>query len=337
MPISVDYGSLTFSNPLMFLSLLLIPLYFLWKTVYTRKGRQLVINFTGAEVLKDLRESRKLNISFIFLLIASILAGLALAGPVIKITTEEETANVMLVIDVSGSMKAVDVAPDRLTVAKNSAKGFIDNLPNSWKGGLVSFSEQPILLSAPTLNKEDLKVKIDSLTADRGTATGDAVGMAIDAGRAGSAERLKESYEQGDNLVNPSQTVIILVSDGAQTGGILTLEESTTRAAKLGIPIYSIALGTDSGEVDVIDETGELVRLPVPPDKQALANAAEATGGAYFEAVDLNDLQDVYKTVTGVLEPVQKDFQLNIILLVIIFSLIIFSGISALRTPTGKV
>jgi Ca-activated chloride channel family protein len=333
----IDYSSLFFGTPLLLLSLLGIPLYFLWRGVYLKKNKQLIVQFTGVNVLKQLQEKNKKNMSFILALSACVLVGLALGNPIIKITTNEETANVMLVIDISGSMKAIDVPPDRLTVAKNSAKNFVQNLPASWKAGLVAFSEQPIVLSPPTFDIQDLTVKIDSLKPDRGTATGDAVWEAIDVGRSGGFERLEESYAQGDNLLNPSETVIVLLSDGAQTGGLIPLEQSIERARKLNIPIYTIALGTDSGEVDILNEFGELVTLPVPPDKEAMIAAAQQTGGLYFEAQDLNDLTEIYETVSGVLEPIQQDYPLNSVLIILAVVLIITSGLIALKAPRGKI
>lgn len=333
----VDYSSLFFGSPLLLLSLLVIPLYLLWRWVYFKKNRQLIVQFTGVNVLQSLQKKRKQNTSFIFALIAGLLLGVALGNPIIKITTTKETANVMLVVDVSGSMKAIDVPPDRLTVARNSAKDFVQNLPAGWKAGLVAFSEQPIVLSPPTFDVIDLNTKIDSLKPDRGTATGDAVWEAIDVGRAGGLERLEEAYAQGDNLINPSKTVIVLLSDGAQTGGLIPLEQSVERAQKLNIPIYTIALGTDSGEVEVLNEFGELVTLPVPPDKEALMRAAEQTGGVYFEAEDINDLTEIYETVSGVLEPIQEDYPLNMLLVMLGVLFIIMSGLVALKNPGGKV
>lgn len=333
----IDYSSFYFSNPLLLLSLLVIPLYFLWKYFYLKKSRNLVVEFTGFDILQDMQNSRRRNKKGILILLTSVLLGVALANPVVPITTEEETANVMLVVDVSGSMKSTDVPPDRLQVAQESAEDFIANLPASWKTGLVAFSEQPIVLSAPTFDKNDVITKLNSLRPDRGTATGDAVWAAIDVGRAGSAERLEEAYALGDSLADPSQTVIVLLSDGAQTGGLVPLPEAVSRAQRLSIPIYTIALGTDSGQVDVLDETGELITLDVPPDKQAMMDAAAATGGMYFEAEDLSDLQDVYDTVGGVLEPISSDFYLAGLLTFVSFILLLAYALLALKTPSGKI
>ena len=336
MPI-IDYSSFHFENPLLLGSLLLIPLYFVWRYFYLKKSRNLVVEFTGFSVLKELQSSKRKNKKSILILLASVLVGIALANPVVAVTTEEETANVMLVVDVSGSMKATDVPPDRLKVAQKSAEDFIVNLPISWKAGLVAFSEQPVVLSAPTFDKNDVITKLNSLRPDRGTATGDAVWTAIDAGRAGSTERLEEAYALGDNLVNPSQTVIVLLSDGAQTGGLVPLPEAVSRAQRLNIPIYTIALGTDSGQVDVLDETGEIITLDVPPDKQAMMDAAAATGGLYFEASDLADLQEVYETVGGVLEPISRDVPLAGFLIIGSLLLLLIAALLALKTPSGKI
>ena len=278
----------------------LLPPLVAFLSVLLRSGR--AVRFTGTRFLADLLPAS----SGVFPLVCVTLAASSFAGtlsePRLASVDERARANVMLVIDVSGSMSAEDVAPSRLAVAVDAASSFVSTLPEGWKSGVVAFSERAFVLAAPTDDKGSVLTALGGLTAQGGTATGDALDLAIDAGRAGGAERLEEALSSRDALADPSATVLVLISDGAQTAGTLEALVSAERAGSLGIPVHAIAFGTDAGSIDVMYPDGKVRPLDVPPDFATAARIAQTTGGEFFTAVTARELDLVYRSVTEVLE-----------------------------------
>lgn len=271
--------------------------------VANRLRNRSAVLFTGTEFLDELlTRPRGLGFQRAVLLASSMVLLLGFAEPRLEVSVESRRANVMLVMDVSGSMSASDVAPTRLTAAKAAAAAFVERLPEGWKAGGVAFSERAFVLTAPTDRPGSLLNSLNSLVAQGGTATGDAIDLAIDVGRSGGDDRLDEALRDRDGLSNPSATVIVLLSDGKQTGGNVDYLVAANRAAALGIPVYTIALGTDQGVIDIIYPDGETRPLEVPPDFQAAARIAQLTGGEFFTAVTETELAAVYASVSEVLE-----------------------------------
>jgi Ca-activated chloride channel family protein len=248
--------------------------------------------------------------------IAALLVGLA--RPTMIFAKPREDATVVLAMDVSGSMRATDVSPTRLDAAKASALSFIAQLPEGIRVGIVSFASEPVTLVSPTADRKQLKDAIDGLTARDGTAMGDALMQVLDI-----AEKIqKENAETPDASASPSPAATpgasaapdasaqpstptdepsgqplvaaILLSDGAQSVGKAQPLEAARRAKTLGVPIYTIALGTPDGQVEVQDDLGRMVTLDVPPDTETLAQIASITGATNFTAPTAADLASVY-------------------------------------------
>jgi Ca-activated chloride channel family protein len=292
-------GGLRFLEPF-WLVLLLIPTAgpFVLHALRSRRA----VRFTGTEFLADLVPSR----SALWPLVAASAAVasflLPLAEPRLASTDTTARANVMLVIDVSGSMSATDVPPSRLDVATDAAASFVAALPQGWKSGVVAFSERAFVLAAPTDDRSTVLTALGGLSAQGGTATGDALDLALDAGRAGGSARLEESIREKDALTNPSATVLVLLSDGTQTAGTIEALTSAERARRLGVPVHAIAFGTDAGSIDVLYPDGVTRPLDVPPDFATSARIAQTTGGEFFTAVTARELDLVYRSVSEVLE-----------------------------------
>jgi Ca-activated chloride channel family protein len=283
--------------------LLLLPLPLLVLVALTALRRRAAVRFTGTAILADLGFIPKgLRPARLTAALAATLLLLTLSEPRLATSVEERRANVVLVVDVSGSMSAGDVAPTRLDAAKSAAKSFVAKLPPGWRGGIVAFSERAFVLAAPTEDRAALTRSLDSLTAQGGTATGDAIDLAVDVGRSGGEERLADAVARRDGFSDPSATVLVLLSDGQQTAGTVELDVAATRAARLGIPVHTIALGTDTGVIDVVYPDGKTRPLEVPPDFQAAARVAQVTGGEFFTAVTERELAAVYDSVVAVLE-----------------------------------
>src|SRR4051794_10645290 len=314
---------MNFLAPELLLGLLLIPAaigFYLWAQ---RRRSKYAVRFTNLDLLANLtprRPSWRRHLPPILYLgaIAALLIGLA--RPTMVIATPREDATVILAMDVSGSMRATDVSPTRLDAAKASALSFIAQLPEGVRVGIVSFASEPVTLVSPTADRAQLKNAIDGLTARDGTAMGDALMQVLDI-----AEKIQtDNAETPDASASPSPATpqpsaapgasgaptlptdqpagqplvaAILLSDGANSVGQAEPLDAAQRAKTLGVPIYTIALGTPNGQVQVRDDFGQMVTLDVPPDTETLAQIASITGGSNFTAPTAADLASVYKNL----------------------------------------
>jgi Ca-activated chloride channel family protein len=223
-------------------------------------------------------------------------------------------------MDVSGSMRSTDVSPTRLDAAKASALSFIDQLPAGVRVGVVSFASEPVTLVTPTTDRTQLKAAINGLTARDGTAMGDALMQVLDiaqkiqadgtetpdASPAPAASAAPGSSTAPGSAAAPGSSAVpnaaskaplvatILLSDGANSVGEAKPLDAAQRARALGVPIYTIALGTPDGVVDVQNQYGETVTLDVPPDTATLEQIASITGGTAFNAPTAEQLSSVY-------------------------------------------
>ena len=339
MSISLDetLASFTFNRPFILIALISLPLALIWLNSMRKRGNRTVILFTGAQMLERLAPRQtKRSLSTVLAMISLATAVIAFAGPKIDTLQSNRKANVMLVIDTSYSMSADDVNPTRLKAAQDAAVKFVNDLPSSWRVGLVSFNEVAILSSAPTDDRNQVIASINSLRAARGTATGEAIDLAIDAGRAGRSERLSEAVRLRDQLPLPSKTVLVLLTDGKETGGRVTLAQSTQRSKRLDITIHTIAMGTDGGSVAIADPAGQPVVIAVPPDRVAMKAVAETTGGKFYEAYELDTLRDVYQDVTGELESELVDTDITAFFGLLSLFILALSALSSLRRPKAS-
>ncbi len=206
-----------------------------------------------------------------------------------------ERATVVLVVDVSVSMNATDVKPSRLDAAREAISRFVDQVPRQIRVGLIAFSDSPEVITPPTTDRARLQEGIALLTPGFGTAIGDAVARGVELARSASGE--VDAAPAAGQTRPPS--AIVLLSDGAQTRGLLTPDQGAQRASKAGVPVHTIALGTLDGVVTV-NRDGFDVSVPVPPDRVALARIAEATGGRTFDVTDAKRLSTVYEHLGSV-------------------------------------
>jgi len=271
---------LSFQAPLFLIGFVAIPLALLALWAARRRPAKYVIRFPATATLSAVvgRTGRARKIIPPALLALS-LAGLvtALARPEATIAVPVERASVMLVTDTSGSMNATDVAPSRLAAAQQAATRFLDKVPKSLQTGLVAYADGPTTVVRPTQDHEQIKTTLNALQADGGTATGDALDAALTA----LGARDKKS----------PPAAIVLLSDGASKTG----QDPATVAQKaksLGVPIYTVALGTPSGTLQLGGQT-----IDVAPDPEALAQVAQLSGGRAFTAEDSDALDGVYQTL----------------------------------------
>jgi Ca-activated chloride channel family protein len=214
------------------------------------------------------------------LLLSLLLLTVAFARPQAQVEVAREQATVVVAIDTSLSMQARDVDPDRITAARVSASRFIDDLPEPYNVGLVSFSGQAAVVVPPTQDHAAVTAAVQTLELGPSTAIGEAVFASLAA--------LRTVPEEGQDLP-PAR--IVLLSDGTNTVG-RDLETAAAAAIEAGVPVSTIAYGTPEGVVEV---QGQLI--PVPVDAQALESLAEATGGEAYTAESGDELSDVYADI----------------------------------------
>jgi Ca-activated chloride channel family protein len=191
----------------------------------------------------------------------------------------------MLVTDHSRSMLATDVDPNRLRAAQSAARTFLDALPGPVRVGAVAYSDSPDAVQSPSENHDDARRIVDDQVADGGTATGDALQVALDT----LGQERDKLRQQGEKL----PAAIVLLSDGKTTIGTDPVGVAR-EAARLKIPIFTISLGTSDA---MVPNPGIGPPLPAPPDPETMAAIARASGGKAFRAEDEQGLQSIYKAL----------------------------------------
>jgi Ca-activated chloride channel family protein len=219
--------------------------------------------------------------------------GLAMAALIVAAARPERTvavpierASIMLATDVSGSMTASDVAPNRLTAAKRAGFHFIAQVPKQVNVGVMAFNQVPRVLQSPTRDRAAVSSAINRMTVSGGTATGEAIYTAT-----GVLNRAP-----GVGQKRPP-AAIVLLSDGASTSGRDAVAAAQA-AGKLKIPIYTVALGTPQGTITVKRPQrlgGGTATQRVPPDPRSLEQIARASGGKAFTAESATGLKTVYE------------------------------------------
>jgi Ca-activated chloride channel family protein len=270
----------SFQTPLALLTLLAIPAgvaaFLLWRR---RAGRR-AVPFPDLDVIAAAAPPPRLRRHAPLVLAVLGLAGIgfALARPEVARTVPRDRATIMLAIDISRSMMADDVEPYRLRAAQDAALRFADRVPRQFEVGLVSFSGGASVLLQPSTDRFALKQAIESLVPEGATAIGDAVLASLEAIRA---------TQPGATTLQSAR--ILLLSDGKNTNGA-SVPEAAQAARALGVPVYTVALGTPDG---FVVSGGGIT--PVPPDPEALAALAEATGGTAYESRAADSVSKIYE------------------------------------------
>lgn len=274
------------------LAFLAVPVALLAAYVVAQRARQrTALRFTTVDMLASVAPKRpgwQRHLPAAALLMALAVFVVGFAQPARAVRVAKQRATLILVLDVSGSMVAGDVAPSRLAAAQQGAKSFVNALPLGLQIGLETFSSTAQMLVAPTSDRSSLDSAIDSLKAGGGTATAAALQLALNA--------ISALPPASNGKQAPA--AIVLASDGAPTVGIdgqdpITSAESVAQKAKqAGIPIHTIAYGTESGAVLI---EGELI--PVPADPVSMSQIASLSGGKTFTAQSAGQLKSVYDQI----------------------------------------
>jgi Ca-activated chloride channel homolog len=251
--------------------------------------RKRMLRFANTELLESVapkRPSRWRHLATILLVLSLVLFTVAMAGPTRDVRIPRNRAVVMLVIDVSQSMRATDVAPSRMAAAQEAAKQFVDQLTPGVNLGLISYAGAATVLVSPTTNRDASKNAIDKLQVADRTATGEAIFTALQA-----INTVGAVIGGGDE---PPPARIVLMSDGKETTpsnpdnpkGAYT----AARTAKdQGVPISTVAFGTPNGYVEINDQ-----RQPVPVDDEMLKKIAQLSNGQAYKASNVEQLKEVF-------------------------------------------
>jgi Ca-activated chloride channel family protein len=309
---------MTFASPELLLALLLVPAAIAAYLFVQRRRNRYVVRFTNVDLLSNLAPrtpSWRRHVPPVLYIAAIAALVIALARPSMMVAVPREEATIVLTMDVSGSMQATDVDPTRLAAAQKAAADFVDQLPNTFRVGLVVFSTDARIAVAPTTDRAAIHQGIDSLAANGGTALGDAIVVSLQAAGLSvstdptatpspspspSATPSPSASADPSASPQPSQPPLVatvLLSDGANSTGRTQPLDGASAAAGLGVPVYTIALGTADGVVSVPDRSGHLRQLSVPPDPETLAAIAEMTGGRFFQAPTAADLAQIYQSL----------------------------------------
>ena len=279
--------------------LLAIPLLAIAYVVVLRWRRAAQVRFTQVDLLDEIAPRRpgwRRHLIAVLQLTGLAIGLVAIARPVDRTTVRERSEGRILVLfDVSLSMMATDVDPDRFTSAQQAARDFVDAVDPDVEVGLISFSGVVNVEVSPTLDRDEVERGIDDLELAESTAIGDALAAATRLLQRGvdRPDEAEASDESGDPDDEQPPGVIVLLSDGETTVGRPTAV-GADEAVEAGVPVFTIAFGTDEGTIsDPV--TGEVVPVPVRPAD--LADVAERTGGAAFEAETGRELADAYDEI----------------------------------------
>jgi Ca-activated chloride channel family protein len=281
-----------FKSPWFFLFLLVVAgLVGLYVIVQVARQKRM-LRFANMELLESVapkRPARWRHLSAILLVLSLVFLTVAMAGPQNDVRTPRNRAVVMLVIDVSQSMRATDVAPSRLAAAQEAAKQFADQLTAGINLGLIAYAGTATVLVSPTTNRDATKAAIDKLQLADRTATGEGIFTALQA-----IATVGAVIGGGDA---PPPARIVLMSDGKETvpsnpdnpKGAYTAART---ADDQGVPISTVSFGTKYGYVEINDQ-----RQPVPVDDEMLQKIAELSGGNAYTASSLEQLKAVFTSL----------------------------------------
>ena len=277
---------MSFQSPVYLLALLLVPAAVAVYVMADRRRRAGAARFASPLLMPSVAPTgpgfrRHLPLALYGAALATV--ALALARPEATVAVPEERAAVVLATDISGSMEARDVDPSRMSAVRQAALDFTERAPDELRLGAVAFNHAVRSVEPPRAEREDLHNLIERLTPSGGTATGDGLAAAV-----GLLAR------QGAQDRNRPPAAVILLSDGTSTHGRDPVPVAR-EAARLRIPIYTVALGTDSGTIEVRRPDGTTTTRNVPPDRETMRRIATISGARTFNVGESEELATVYE------------------------------------------
>ena len=341
---------MSFALPYALLALLAIPVLvaaYLWQL---RRRRRSAVRFSNVALIRAVIPRQRMwrrHVPLALVLGSLALLGLAAGRPQVRAEVPISSSAVILAVDVSGSMCATDVDPNRLAAAQEAVRQFIDKQDDRTRIGLVVFSGFAQVAVAPTTNKDDLLKAVDGLTTGRGTTIGAAILKSIDAiseiNPSVAPADTGDGTGEGPDAQTPTPgtptpapekaktvpEIVVLLTDGANTRGV-TPEEAAVQAAARGVRVFPIGFGTTEPTqmVCTSDQLGGGL-FDGPPggfggglgpggrnflvvDEAALQTVARTTGGEYFKASDADQLQGVLNDLPKHVDVQERDVEVSV-------------------------
>jgi Ca-activated chloride channel family protein len=323
----------TFLWPSFLWLLLVLPLLVLLYLWLLGRRRKTALRYASLSLVREAMGKGpgwRRHVPPLLLLLAFAALLLASARPVTRMVLPSQQQTIILAMDVSGSMRATDVQPNRLVAAQNAAKAFLAELPRHVRVGIVAFAGSAQVVQPITLSREDLVTAIDKFQLQRATAIGSAIvvalgelfpGQGIDLANMGQNRQNDPFAPQGRSLDQPAEPLkpfepvppgsytsasIILLTDGQRTTGVDTAEAAKL-AADRGVRVYTVGVGTVDGEVIGFEGWSMRVRL----DEDTLKAVANTTQAEYFYAGTAENLKQVYESLSTRLTVEKKETEVS--------------------------
>jgi Ca-activated chloride channel family protein len=324
---------MTFAWPHLLWLLLAVPLVVAVYVMLLRRKRKSALKYASLMLIRDAQGAGRFrrHAPPLLFLAALILMIVAVARPAAVVTLPSAHETVILAMDVSGSMRATDVKPSRIVAAQEAARGFVADQPKTTRIGVVSFAATASVVQSPTHSREDILGAIERFQLQRGTAIGSGILVSLktifpdaefdlrsfnprrDAAKAAAKDAAKAidgtPGKETPKAVAPGSylaAAIILLTDGQTTTGPDPIE-AARMAADRGVRVYTVGVGTTSGEIIGAEGWSMRVRL----DEESLKTIANVTRGEYFYAGNAVDLQKIYKNLNTKLFFEQKETEIT--------------------------
>ena len=344
---------MTFLWPQMLWLLAAVPALVAAYLLLLRRKKKAALRYASLSMVKEAmgagqRLRRHLPPALFLLALTALLVAIARPAAVITLPSQQQT--IILTMDVSGSMRATDVEPTRLEAAQAAAKAFVAEQPRGTRIGIVSFAGTASVVQAPTENREDLAAAIDRFQLQRATAIGSGIlvslatlfpdgdidlssliygsrgrairGIPLDRGETETTEQKKHEPVPPGSYTSAA---IILLTDGQTTMGPDPIA-AAQMAADRGIRIYTVGIGTASGEIIGFEGWSMRVRL----DEDTLKKIADITHGEYFYAGTATDLRKVYESLNARFVLEKKDTEITALFAAVAALFALFSALLSL-------
>jgi Ca-activated chloride channel family protein len=308
--------------PEMLWLMLAVPAIVIAYLLVLRRKKKIALRYASLSMVQQaMGASRRLrrHIPPLIFLLALISMLIAISRPAAVVTLPYQYETVILAIDASGSMRAADVSPTRIAAAQAAARSFVADQPRSTRLAVVSFAATASVVQPPTLNREDVLAALDRIQLQRGTAIGSGIlvslkilfpdlefdlrssnprpGGAREASRGTPIDAPGKGQPADSKPAQPgsyASAAVILLSDGQTTAGPDPIE-AAKMAAERGVRVFTVGIGTVSGEILGAEGWSMRVRL----DEEALKTIANVTKAEYFYAGTASDLSKIYKTLNS--------------------------------------
>ncbi|WP_411879421.1 VWA domain-containing protein [Polaromonas sp. YR568] len=338
----------TFLWPEFLWLLLAIPVLIAIYIWLLRRKKKIALRYASLSIVREAMgrgQGFRRHVPPILFLLSIVAMLIAASRPFAVISLPSQRETIILAMDVSGSMRAADVLPNRLVAAQNAAKAFLADLPRNVRVGVVAFAGTASVVQQPTLSREDLVVAIDKFQLQRGTAIGNGIVVSLaelfpDAGIDLASMQYGREKPRGtsiDQALAPDKGAkkefvpvapgsytsgaIILLTDGQRTTGVDSLDAAKA-AADRGVRVYTVGVGTVDGETIGFEGWSMRVKL----DEETLKGIARTTQAEYFYAGTAADLKKVYETLSSRLAIEKKETEISGLLALVAAALALVSA-----------